>query len=89
MPTRTTGIFRPLPNPSSPDKKPQKKGGKIRAEQRDRAGEEGAERARERKREREKRLVWGHSCWSARDLVGKARERRGRKGRAKLRELIV
>ena len=44
MSTRTTGIFLPLPNPSSPDKRPHKKGGKIRAEQRDHAGEKGAER---------------------------------------------
>jgi hypothetical protein len=64
MSTRTTGIFLPLPNPSSPDKRPHKKGGKIRADsataqgrrgQRERERERESEREREREREREKR----------------------------------
>ena len=89
MPTRTTGIFRPLPNPSSPDKRPPRRGersGRNSATAQERRGQRDRESEREKERED---WYWGHSSWFARDLVWEARERRGREGRAKLRELIV
>jgi hypothetical protein len=94
MSTRTTGIFLPLPNPSSPDKRPHKKGGKIRADsataqgrrgqrERERERERERARARARARAREERIVL-RSIWGQR-----VRQRLGREGRTKSRELLV